>query len=96
LYARLEELRPSPVVRLNRAVAVAESEGPEAGLALLDDLDAALPRSHQLPAARAELLARLGRGADARAAYDRALELAGNDVVREHLLARRAQVADGA
>jgi RNA polymerase sigma factor (sigma-70 family) len=93
LYARLEELRPSPVVQLNRAVAVAEAAGPEAGLALLEDLDAALPRSHQLPAARAELLARLGRDAEALAAYDEALALAANDVVRQHLAERRARLA---
>jgi RNA polymerase sigma-70 factor (ECF subfamily) len=88
LYERLERLRPSPAVRLNRAVAVAEAYGPEAGLALLADLDAGL--GHQLPAARAELLARLGRTGDAAVAYDRAVELAGNAVVRAHLAQRRA------
>jgi RNA polymerase sigma-70 factor, ECF subfamily len=93
LYGRLEQLRPSPVVRLNRAVAVAEAAGPEAGLALLDGLDDTLPRSHQLAAARAELLARLGRDEAALAAYDHALALAGNDVVREHLAARRESIA---
>ena len=88
LYERLERLQPSPAVRLNRAVAVAEAYGPEAGLALLDDLDTGL--GHQLPATRAELLARLGRTGDAAAAYDRAVELAGNAVVRAHLAQRRA------
>ena len=88
LYERLERLRPSPAVRLNRAVAVAEAYGPAAGLALLDDLDAGL--GHQLPATRGELLARLGRTGEAEAAYDRAVELAGNAVVREHLARRRA------
>ena len=89
LYARLEELRPSPIVRLNRAVAVAEADGAAAGLRLLEGLDDALAGSHQLPAARAELLRRLNRMEEARAAYDRALELAGNEVVRAHLRERR-------
>ncbi len=93
LYAQLERLQPSPAVRLNRAVAVAEAEGPEAGLALLDGLDAELPRSHGVALARAELLARLGRPAAARAAYDRALELAANEVVRAHVAERRAALA---
>jgi RNA polymerase sigma-70 factor, ECF subfamily len=96
LYGRLEALRPSPIVRLNRAVAVAEASGPAAGLELLDGLEDELPRSHQLPAARAELLARLGRTGPALDAYDRALELAGNEVVRAHLAARRALVTEGA
>jgi RNA polymerase sigma-70 factor (ECF subfamily) len=90
LYARLERLQPSPAVRLNRAVAVAEAEGAEAGLALLEGLDDALPRSHGVALARAELLARLGREGAAREAYDRALALAGNDVVRAHVAERRA------
>jgi RNA polymerase sigma-70 factor (ECF subfamily) len=77
-------------VRLNRAVAVAEAGSPEAALALLDDLDAALPANHQLPAVRAELLLRLGRDTEAAAAFDAALALAGSDVERAHLLARRA------
>jgi RNA polymerase sigma-70 factor (ECF subfamily) len=94
LYERLEAVRPSPAVRLNRAVAVAEADGPEAGLALLSGLDDALPRSHQLAAARAELLARLGRREAALRAFDRALELAGNDVVRAHLAERRSSIAD--
>jgi RNA polymerase sigma-70 factor (ECF subfamily) len=95
LYRRLEQLQPSPAVRLNRAVAVAEAEGPEAGLRLLDGLDHALPRSHQLPAVRAELLGRLGRTGPALDAYDRALALAGNDIVRAHLARRREDVRCG-
>jgi RNA polymerase sigma-70 factor (ECF subfamily) len=90
LYAELERRTGSPVVRLNRAVAVAEAGSPEAALALLDDLDAALPANHQLPAVRAELLLRLGRGTEAAAAFDAALALAGSDVERAHLLRRRA------
>jgi len=81
-YAELEELTGSPVVRLNRAVAVAEADGPLAGLALLDGLD--LP-GHRLPAVRGELLRRAGREPEARAALVRALELCGNDVERAHL-----------
>lgn len=92
LYAHLERLRPSPAVRLNRAVAVAEAAGPRAGLALLDGLDGL---GHQLPAARAELLARLGEREAALAAYDQALALAGNAVVRDHLAQRRALAAGG-
>jgi len=81
-YAELEELTRSPVVRLNRAVAVAEADGPLAGLALLDGLD--LP-GHRLPAVRGELLRRAGREPEARAALARALELCGNDAERAHL-----------
>ncbi|MCF4123178.1 RNA polymerase subunit sigma-24 [Antribacter sp. KLBMP9083] len=92
-YAALEELTGSPVVRLNRAVAVAEVDGPAAGLALLDGLDERLPRSHRLPAARAELLVRADRTQAALAEYDRALALCGNDRERAHLERRRAQVA---
>jgi RNA polymerase sigma-70 factor (ECF subfamily) len=74
------------VVRLNRAVAVAEADGPDAGLRLLDGLE--LP-GHRLPAARAELLARAGRPEDARAQYEQAIELCGNEVERAHLSERR-------
>ena len=81
-YAELEELTGSPVVRLNRAVAVAEADGALAGLALLDGLD--LP-GHRLPAVRGELLLRAGRDPEARAAFARALELCGNDAERAHL-----------
>jgi RNA polymerase sigma-70 factor (ECF subfamily) len=77
------------MVRLNRAVAVAESGSPEAGLALLDGLDAALRGSHLLPAVRAELLARLGRPELARAAFDAALALVRTEPERDHLRRRR-------
>jgi RNA polymerase sigma-70 factor (ECF subfamily) len=86
-YAELEGLTGSPVVRLNRAVAVAEADGPLAGLALLEGLD--LP-GHRLPGVRAELLARADRPADARAAYDEALALCTNDAEVRHLASRRA------
>ncbi len=74
LYGELSRLTESPVVELNRAVAVAEAEGPLAGLELIDGLD--LDNYHYLHAARAELLRRLDRGDEARAAYGRALDLA--------------------
>lgn len=92
LYAQLDRLTGSPVVRLNRAVAVAEAAGPAAGLALLEGLDHALPRHHQLPAARAELLRRLGQNGAAFEEYGRALALVGNEVERAFLLSRRASV----
>ena len=85
-YRELEDLTGSPVVRLNRAVAVAEADGPLAGLALLDGL--ALP-GHRLPAARAELLARAGRPVEARTAYDEAIGRCTNLAERAHLIERR-------
>ena len=87
LYDRLRRLAPGPVVELNRAVAVAEVDGPEVGLALVEPLP--LQDYHAWHAARADLLRRLGRAAEAREAYDRALELAGNDEERAWLRARR-------
>jgi RNA polymerase sigma-70 factor (ECF subfamily) len=87
-WARIAELygalEPSPVIDLNRAVAVAMAEGPERGLALMDTIEG-LDAYHLLHAARADLLRRLGRAGEARAAYERALELAGNPVEREFL-----------
>ncbi len=74
LYDELLRLQPSPVVELNRAVAVAMADGPEAGLTAIDRIDG-LERYRHLHSARAELLRRLGRDGDARAAYERALEL---------------------
>ena len=93
LYDLLERTQPSPAVRLNRAIAVAEAEGPASGLELLDGLEAALPGSHQPALATGELLARLGRTPAALRAYDRALALIGNDVVRAHVTERRDEVA---
>jgi RNA polymerase sigma-70 factor (ECF subfamily) len=88
LYDQLMAVAPSPVVSLHRAVAVAEVSGPAAGLALVDGLD--LTRHHLFHAVRADLLRRLERPADARAAYDAAIALAGNDADRAFLLQRRA------
>ncbi|WP_241153998.1 RNA polymerase sigma factor [Nocardioides pantholopis] len=86
-YDELLALGDSPVVRLNRAVALAEARGPAAGLDALDGV--ALP-GHRLPAARAELLARLGRHAEARTAFDTALALCRNEAEAAHLAERRA------
>ncbi len=90
LYDRLLERWPSPVVALNRAVAVSFRTGPEAGLAALDALtsDPRLARYHYFPAARAHMLAQLGRTDEARAAYNEALALAANDPERAFLQAR--------
>jgi RNA polymerase sigma-70 factor (ECF subfamily) len=90
LYDVLLALTPSPLVALNRAVAVAMRDGPGAGLALLDDLADApeLRGYHLLPAARAELLTRLGRPQEAAAAYRVALDLVGNEPERAQLAAR--------
>ncbi|MER0443882.1 RNA polymerase sigma factor [Streptomyces sp. Edi4] len=95
LYARLKALVPSPVVELNRAVAVAMSEGPEAGLALVDALgnEPALKGYHLLPSVRGDLLERLGRPAEARAEFARAASLTRNAREREHLERRAASLA---
>lgn len=97
LYDRLLALEPSPVVAMNRAVARAEALGPTAGLADLDALsdDPRLAASHLYAAARGELLARLGREAEARAELLRAAALAGNDAERRHLERRAAEVVGG-
>ena len=83
LYRELSRMTASPVVELNRAVAVAEAEGSEAGLAIADALE--LEDYRYLHSTRAELLRRLGRGDEARAAYERALELAYDDAERRFL-----------
>jgi RNA polymerase sigma-70 factor, ECF subfamily len=90
LYRRLYELAPTPVVALNHALAVAEADGSENGLALLDELD--LGSYHYLHAARAELLRRLGRFDEARDAYTRALGLAHADAERNFLQRRLTEI----
>jgi RNA polymerase sigma-70 factor (ECF subfamily) len=92
LYGQLQEMVRSPVVELNRAVAVAMARGPDEGLALVEDLDArgALRGYHLLPAARADMLRRLGRHADAASAYREALALCRTDAERR-FLERRLQ-----
>ena len=90
LYAELGALTGSPVVQLNRAVAVAESGQPEAALAIADSL--ALEDYQYLHSTRAELLRRLGRGDEARRAYERALELATSEPERGFLRRRLAEL----
>jgi RNA polymerase sigma-70 factor (ECF subfamily) len=92
LYGELSRLTDSPVVELSRAVAVAEADGPEAGLAIADGL--ALEDYRYLHATRGELLRRLGRTGEARAAYRRALELVHDDAERR-LMRRRLAELDG-
>ena len=92
LYDRLVEVDPSPVVRLNRAVAVALSGRVDEGLALVDELDG-LGEYHLLHAARADLLRRLDRRAEAAASYRRALELTANEAERRYLEGRLREVS---
>jgi RNA polymerase sigma-70 factor (ECF subfamily) len=87
LYSRLLDFTPSPVVELNRAVAVAMAHGPEEGLALTDAIEG-LDDYYLLHATRADLLRRLERSDAAAAAYDRALGLAPSEVEREFLRGR--------
>lgn len=93
LYDRMARLDPSPVVRLNRAVAVAELDGPVVALGEIDRLTDSLDGYHAFHAARADLLRRLGRSGESRTAYDRAIELAGNPAERAYLSRRRDQLA---
>ena len=93
LYGELSRLTDSPVVELNRAVAVAELEGPEAGLAIVDGLE--LDRYRYLHATRAELLRRLGRTTEARDALDRALAMTDDDAERRLLERKLAQLDAG-
>jgi len=95
LYDRLARLDRSPVVALNRAVAVAELDGPDVGLAAVDGLTSALSGYHPFHAARADLLRRLDRLDEARAAYERAIELAGNSAEIAALARRRDRLAPG-
>jgi RNA polymerase sigma-70 factor, ECF subfamily len=90
LYDRLIRIQPSPVVELNRAVAVAMCEGPEEGLRLIDDLLAGeeLANYHLAHSARADLCRRLGRLSEARASYEKALALAGQEPERRFLAGR--------
>jgi RNA polymerase sigma-70 factor (ECF subfamily) len=91
LYDQLLALTPTPVVALNRAVAVAEVDGPGAALALVDDLD--LAGYHLFHAVRADLLRRLGRTAEAALAYDAAIAASGN--AAEQAFLRRSREALG-
>ena len=92
LYDQLVRLDPSPIVALNRAIAVAELDGPQVGLATVDRLGDRLVGYHAYHATRADLLRRLGHVPDARAAYDRAIELAGNTAETAYLTRRRDEL----
>jgi RNA polymerase sigma-70 factor (ECF subfamily) len=91
LYDQLLRVDPSPIVALNRAVAVAELEGPEVALAAVDPLADKLAGYHAYHATRADLLRRLGRTRESRAAYDKAIELAANTAETAYLTRRRDQ-----
>lgn len=92
LYDQLVRLDPSPVIALNRAIAVAELDGPEVALAVVDRLEDKLAGYHAYHATRADLLRRLGRSQKSRAAYDKAIELAGNTAEVAYLTRRRDQL----
>ncbi|MGW5718154.1 RNA polymerase sigma factor [Amycolatopsis sp. NPDC003865] len=89
LYDQLVRVDASPIVALNRAIAVAELDGPQVALAVVEELEPRLAGYHPFHATRADLLRRLGRGAEARAAYDKAIELAGNTAETTSLTRRR-------
>jgi RNA polymerase sigma factor (sigma-70 family) len=95
LYRILGTLTPSPVIELNRAVAVSMADGPAAALTIVDGLagDPAMQRYHLLPSVRGDLLSRLGRYAEARAEFERAAAMTANDPERAHLLRRAAACA---
>jgi len=92
LYDQLVRLDPSPIIALNRAIAVAELDGPEVALAAVDRLEDRLAGYHAYHATRADLLRRLGRSQQARVAYDTAIELAGNTAEIAYLTRRRDQL----
>jgi RNA polymerase sigma-70 factor, ECF subfamily len=92
LYDQLVRLDPSPIIALNRAIAVGELDGPEVALAAVDRLAGQLAGYHSFQATRADLLRRLGRREESRAAYDRAIELAGNTAETAYLTRRRDQL----
>jgi RNA polymerase sigma-70 factor, ECF subfamily len=92
LYDQLILLDPSPIVRLNRAVALAELDGPQVALAEIDELH--LESYHAFHATRAHLLRQLGRRDEARTAYDRAIALTGNSAETRYLLRRRDELSD--
>jgi RNA polymerase sigma-70 factor (ECF subfamily) len=92
LYDQLVHLDPSPIIALNRAIAVAELDGPEVALAAVDRLEHRLAGYRAYHATRADLLRRLGRSQKSRAAYDKAIELAGNTAETAYLTRRRDQL----
>jgi RNA polymerase sigma-70 factor, ECF subfamily len=92
LYDQLLRIDPSPIVALNRAIAVAELDGPQVALAAVDRLDAQLAGYHAYHATRADLLRRMGRRQESRAAYDEAIDLAGNTAETASLIRRRDEL----
>jgi RNA polymerase sigma-70 factor (ECF subfamily) len=92
LYNQLIRVDPTPIVALNRAIAVAELDGPEVALAAVDGLDDKLAGYHAYHATRADLLRRMGRSQESRAAYGKAIELAGNTAEVAYLTRRRDQL----
>ena len=92
-YDRLVAVQPTPVVAMNRAIAVAETDGRESGLVLLDGLADELERYHLLHAARAVMLDQLGRNDEASQAYDRAAALARTEAEANVVAHRRAEHA---
>jgi len=92
LYDQLLRLDPSPIVALNRAVAIAELDGPDVALGIVDRLEDDLAGYHAYFVARADILRRLGRSEESRAAYDRAIALAGNTAETAYLTRRRDQL----
>jgi len=92
LYDQLLRLDPSPIIALNRAIAVAEIDGPEVALAAIDRLEDALAGYHAYHGTRADLLRRLGRSQESRAAYDKAIDLSGNTAEGAFLTRRREQL----
>jgi len=97
LYGQLARFLPTPVVELNRAVAVGMADGPEAGLSLVSALEASgqLTGYHLLPATKADMYRRLGRADEAAACYRQALELASTDAERRYLGRRLAEISSG-
>jgi RNA polymerase sigma-70 factor, ECF subfamily len=92
LYDQLSRLDPSPIVALNRAAAIAELDGPDVALGIIDSLQDELAGYHAYFVARADILRRLGRSEESRAAYDRAIALAGNTAETAYLARRRDQL----
>ena len=92
LYDQLVRIDLSPIVVLNRAIAIAELDGPEVALATIDRLEDRLADYHAFHASRADLLRRLGRARESRAAYDKAIELAGNTAETTYLTRRRDEL----
>ncbi|MEU0481930.1 sigma-70 family RNA polymerase sigma factor [Streptosporangium sp. NPDC006013] len=92
LYDQLVRLDPSPIIALNRAIAAAELDGPQVALAAIDRLEDKLAGYHAYHATRADLLRRLGQSQQSRAAYDKAIELAGNTAETAYLTRRRGQL----